>query len=51
MKVPRGDLFFLGEDRLNSNDARFGLGFVPQDKVIGLARAIVRPPSRVGWID
>ena len=49
MKVPRGDLFFLGEDRLNSNDARFGLGFVPQ--VIGLARVIVRPPSRVGWID
>jgi Signal peptidase, peptidase S26 len=39
--------FVLGDDRTNSNDSRFGLGCIPQDKVIGRAPL---PPSRVGWI-
>jgi len=50
VRVAEGALFVLGDNRLNSNDSRFGLGFVPVDKVVGRAFAIVWPPSRVGWI-
>jgi signal peptidase I len=49
-EIPQGELFVMGDNRGNSADSRFGLGFVPMDKVLGKAFVVIWPPSHIGGL-
>jgi signal peptidase I len=48
--VPADHLFFLGDNRPNSSDSRRGLGFVPQDAVVGRSAVIIWPFDHAGLL-
>jgi signal peptidase I len=49
-QIPADRYFVMGDNRGNSADSRYTLGFVPQDTIIGRAFVIIWPPSHMGGL-
>ncbi|MFM8943658.1 MAG: signal peptidase I [Actinomycetota bacterium] len=49
--VPEDGIFVMGDNRCNSLDSRYGLGFVPIAAVVGDAFVVIWPPYRAGALD
>jgi signal peptidase I len=49
IRVPRGDIFLMGDNRGESDDSRYW-GPLPVSRVIGAAFVSYWPPSQVGGL-
>ena len=50
-RVPEGSYFFMGDNRNNSKDSRFELGYVPFENLIAKAKVIFFSTSEKLWLD
>lgn len=51
IKVPKGNYFVMGDNRLNSMDSRNGLGLIEADRILGRSEFIFFPFDHLAKID